>query len=62
MIVGFKSAHFAGPGWESVEAAVKALTSLIEPLLMVVLGAIIAFLVVAMYLPIFDMASVATGQ
>ena len=24
MIVGFKSAHFAGPGWESVEAAVKA--------------------------------------
>jgi dihydroorotase len=24
LIVGFKSAHYAGPGWESVEAAVKA--------------------------------------
>jgi dihydroorotase len=24
VIVGFKSAHYAGPGWESVEAAVKA--------------------------------------
>ena len=23
-IVGFKSAHYAGPGWESIEAAVKA--------------------------------------
>jgi dihydroorotase len=24
VIVGFKSAHYAGPGWESIEAAVKA--------------------------------------
>ena len=24
IIVGFKSAHFGGPGWESIEAAVKA--------------------------------------
>ena len=24
VIVGFKSAHFAGPGWESIEAAVRA--------------------------------------
>lgn len=41
---------------DEVETAVKALTSLIEPLLMVVLGGIIAVLVVAMYLPIFSMA------
>lgn len=41
---------------DEVENAVKAMTSLIEPLLMVVLGGIIAFLVVAMYLPIFGMA------
>lgn len=41
---------------DEVETAVKALTSLIEPLLMVVLGGIIAVLVVAMYLPIFAMA------
>ncbi len=46
---------------DDVENAVKAMTSLIEPLLMVVLGGVIAFLVVAMYLPIFDMANVATG-
>ena len=41
---------------DEVENAVKAMTSLVEPLLMVVLGAIIAFIVVAMYLPIFSMA------
>lgn len=43
---------------DEVENAVKALTSLIEPLLMVVLGGIIAVLVIAMYLPIFNMADV----
>ncbi len=42
---------------DDVENAVKALTSLIEPLLMVFLGGIIAFLVTSMYLPIFNMAS-----
>lgn len=40
---------------EEVETAVKAMMSMIEPLLMVVLGGIIAFLVIAMYLPIFSM-------
>ena len=41
---------------EDVEAAVKGVTSLIEPLLMVFLGVAIATLVLAMYLPIFSMA------
>lgn len=41
---------------DEVENAVKAMTSIIEPLLMVVLGGIIAFIVIAMYLPIFGMA------
>ncbi|MBX3035083.1 MAG: type II secretion system F family protein [Bdellovibrionaceae bacterium] len=41
---------------DEVEVAVKAMTSVIEPLLMVVLGAIIAFIVIAMYLPVFNMA------
>ena len=40
-----------------VEATADAMTSLIEPLLMVFLGGIIAVIVVAMYLPIFTMAS-----
>lgn len=46
---------------DDVENAVKALTTIIEPLLMVFLGGIIAVLVLAMYLPIFGMADVATG-
>ncbi|HEY4486030.1 MAG TPA: type II secretion system F family protein [Nitrospiria bacterium] len=41
---------------EEVDAAVAALTSLLEPLLMVFLGVVIGFIVVAMYLPIFKMA------
>ena len=41
---------------EEVDYAVGALTSLIEPLLMVGLGGIIAVLVISMYLPIFNMA------
>lgn len=43
---------------DEVEQAADTLTSMIEPLLMVFLGGIIAVLVVAMYLPIFNMASV----
>lgn len=46
---------------DDVENAVKAMTSLIEPLLMMVLGGAIAVLVAAMYLPIFNMANVVGG-
>lgn len=42
---------------EEVDQAVAALTALLEPLMMVFLGTIIGFIVVAMYLPIFSMAS-----
>ncbi len=40
---------------DEVENAVKSLTSLIEPLMMVVLGGIIAVVLIAMYLPIFSL-------
>lgn len=43
---------------DEVEAAVDGLTSMIEPLLMVFLGGAIGTLVIAMYLPIFKMASI----
>jgi type IV pilus assembly protein PilC len=43
---------------DEVESAVAALTSLLEPMLMVVLGLVIGFIVIAMYLPIFQMGSV----
>jgi type IV pilus assembly protein PilC len=46
---------------DEVETSVKAMTSLLEPLMMVVLGGIIAVLVIAMYLPIFSMADVVGG-
>jgi len=40
---------------EEVDTAVDGLTALMEPMLMVFLGVIIGFIVVAMYLPIFKM-------
>jgi type IV pilus assembly protein PilC len=36
-----------------VDAAVKALTSIIEPLMIVVVGGIVGFIVISMYLPMF---------
>ena len=41
---------------DEVDNAVSAVTSLMEPLMMVFLGGIVAVIVVAMYLPIFNMA------
>jgi type IV pilus assembly protein PilC len=42
---------------EEVDVAVGNLTSLLEPLLMIFLGVVIGGVVIAMYLPIFNMAS-----
>jgi type IV pilus assembly protein PilC len=41
---------------EEVDVAVAALTSLLEPLMMVVIGGIVGFMLIAMYMPIFDLA------
>ncbi len=38
---------------EQVEAAVKALTSILEPVMIVIVGGIVGFIVIAMYLPMF---------
>ncbi len=46
---------------EEVDAAVEALTSMLEPFMMVFLGVVIGGLVISMYLPIFKMASVVAG-
>ncbi|NIO15736.1 MAG: type II secretion system F family protein [Deltaproteobacteria bacterium] len=46
---------------DEVDAAVAALTSLLEPLLMIFLGVMIGGLVIAMYLPIFKLAGVVGG-
>jgi len=42
---------------EEVDQSVENMTALIEPFMLVFLGTIIGGLVVAMYLPIFKMAS-----
>jgi type IV pilus assembly protein PilC len=39
---------------DEVAAALKALTSILEPLMIVVVGAIVGFIVVAMYMPMFE--------
>jgi len=41
---------------DEVDTAVKALTSLLEPVMMVILGGLIGGMVISMYLPIFEMA------
>jgi len=42
---------------DEVDAAVSALLSLMEPVMIVVLGVIVGGMVIAMYLPIFDMVN-----
>ncbi len=46
---------------EEVDNAVDALSSLLEPFIMVILGTLIGGLVIAMYLPIFQLGSAITG-
>src|SRR3990172_4956282 len=46
---------------EEVDQAVEALTSLIEPMLMAFLGVAVGGLVIALYLPIFQVAGAASG-
>ncbi len=43
---------------EEVDNAVDGLSSLLEPLIMVVLGVLVGGLIIAMYLPIFKLGSV----
>jgi type IV pilus assembly protein PilC len=43
---------------DEVDTAVASLSSLMEPIIMVILGGLIGGLVIAMYLPIFKLGSV----
>ena len=43
---------------DEVDNAVASLTSLMEPLMIAILGVIIGFIVIAMYMPIFQLANV----
>ncbi len=46
---------------DEVEGAADALTSMIEPILMVFLGGVIAVIVIAMYMPVFSLAGAMSG-
>jgi len=47
---------------DEVDTAVGALTSMLEPILMVFLGSVVGFVVVAMYMPIFQMGGMVAGK
>ena len=38
---------------DEVDASVKALTSILEPVMIIVVGGIVGFIVISMYLPMF---------
>lgn len=46
---------------EMVDSFVNALTSLIEPVLIVVMGAVVGVVIVALYMPIFSLSQAITG-
>jgi type IV pilus assembly protein PilC len=39
---------------EQVEASIKALTSILEPIMIILIGSIVGFIVISMYLPLFE--------
>ncbi len=45
---------------DEVEAAISGLTALLEPLIIIVMGVIVGFIVLSILLPIFDMNKLAT--
>ena len=42
---------------EEIDNSINAMMSMIEPLMIVVIGGVVGIIAIAMYLPIFDMAS-----
>jgi type IV pilus assembly protein PilC len=47
---------------DEVDTAVEGLTSVIEPIMIVIMGAVVGGMVVAMYLPIFKLVTVMMGK
>jgi type IV pilus assembly protein PilC len=42
---------------DEVDAAISSLTSIVEPLMMILVGMMVGVIVIAMYLPMFRMLS-----
>jgi type II secretory pathway component PulF len=41
---------------------VRSLTSILEPVILILLGLVIGFVAVSMFLPLFDLTASASGQ
>jgi type IV pilus assembly protein PilC len=46
---------------DEVDQAIKTMLGMIEPILIVGIGSVVGFIVIAMYLPIFDMGNTIGG-
>lgn len=46
---------------EEIDTAVSRFITLIEPVLLIIMGIVIAFVVIALYMPIFELSSVVNG-
>ena len=57
----FRSIKVADFYEAEVEAVVSSISKLIEPLVLVVLGGVVAFILIAMYLPVFNIAGTQQG-
>jgi type II secretory pathway component PulF len=47
---------------EENEVVIKSLTSILEPMIMIVLGVLVGFVAISMFLPLFDLTSMAQQQ
>jgi type II secretory pathway component PulF len=54
--------HIADYLDEENEGTIKALSTLLEPVIMIVLGGLVAFVAVSMFLPLFDLTASAGGH
>lgn len=59
--VGQPLIHMADFLDEENDVVVKSLTSIIEPLILIVLGVVVGFIALSMFLPLFDLVSAANG-
>lgn len=46
---------------EENEVVIKSLTSILEPIILMVLGVVVGFIAISMFLPLFDLTSMAQG-
>jgi type IV pilus assembly protein PilC len=46
---------------EEIETEISRFITLVEPVLLVVMGLVIALVVIALYLPLFELSSVVSG-